>query len=328
LTIDFVPDLVREIDPIKDFSAYFKIKNILKKIKPDIVHTHSSKAGFIGRIAAQRAGVPIIIHTYHGFSFHDFQNPIKKKIYILAEKFASKQSTHLFAVSNANIKKGIKYKIFNKVSCNLTRDAIHIDKFKKETSKPEEVRKEFNLPINIKIVGMIGCFKPQKSPNDFINIAKQISNFRDDVKFILVGDGVLRNKLENLINNLNLEKIVILTGWRDDVPRLLKAFDVFVLTSLHEGLPMVIPQAMASGIPVVASKVDGANDIIRQGINGFLVKPKDIEDFCKKINSLLDNKEFADTISQNALSNVDEFDINKMVRTQSDFYEKIYQGYC
>jgi len=122
---------------------------------------------------------------------------------------------------------------------------------------------------------------------------------------------------------LRLEGVLTLTGWRDDVPRLMRAFDVLVLTSLHEGLPMVLPQAMASGVPVVVSNVDGAKDIIRDGVNGYLVKPKDIDTFAERILELLDTPPLAARFAKSALPIAEEFDINKMVKEQSDFYKKI-----
>jgi glycosyltransferase involved in cell wall biosynthesis len=325
LEIYFVPALVREINLLNDIKAYFRIKNILKRISPHIVHTHSSKAGILGRVAAKKVGVPYILHTYHGFSFHDFQSPLKKMIYIILERYAAKLSTHLFAVSKVNVEKGIKTKIFKEGSCSLTRDAIHTNIFKREISDSESVKKKFLILPNCKIVGMIACFKPQKSPFDFIYIAKKISNVRKDIRFFLVGDGILRERLEKLISVLKLEGIITLTGWRDDIPIIIKSFDVLVLTSLHEGLPMVVPQALASMVPVVVTNVDGALDIIEDGVNGFLVKPKDIETFCSKILKLIANPKLSEDFVKKGLSIVDEFDIHKMVQAQSDFYKYLHK---
>jgi len=141
LTIFLVPELVREINPAKDFIALLKIKRILRKIGPDIVHTHSSKAGVLGRLAARSLKIPNIIHTYHGFSFHDFQSPAKRALYIFIERIAARKSTHLFAVSKANIEKGIKTKIFEAEACSLTRDAIHTDLFKNQKPDREGVKR-------------------------------------------------------------------------------------------------------------------------------------------------------------------------------------------
>jgi glycosyltransferase involved in cell wall biosynthesis len=323
LKIYFIPELIREIKPYKDIVAFYKIYRVLRKIKPDIVHTHSSKAGILGRIAARKAGVPVVLHTYHGFSFHDFQNAVTKSLYIWIERIAAKFGTHFYAVSKANIEKGVKNKIFMAESCMLTRDAIHTSVFKTADSDSSKAREDLGIPNEAKIVGMIACFKPQKSPEDFIYIAKLVLKGRDDIRFILVGDGILRNKLERLIKALDLEGYVILTGWREDIPNLIKSFDCFVLTSLHEGLPMVIPQAISAKVPVIASSVDGTCDIIEDGVNGFLVEPKDIDGFYRKILKVLSDHDFAKMLSEKAYSKIDEFDIHEMVKRQSDFYKRV-----
>ncbi|PKM92721.1 MAG: hypothetical protein CVU80_01895, partial [Elusimicrobia bacterium HGW-Elusimicrobia-4] len=226
----FVKELIREICPLYDLIAFIKIYKILKKEKPDIVHTHSSKAGILGRWAAWFSRTIKIIHTFHGFGFNDEQNYFVRKIYILAERLTAKITNKLVAVSYENISRGLKNKIGNELQYTMIRSGIKLQDYQIKIDV-EKKKKEFAI-INESVVGMIACFKKQKAPLDFIKTAKLVCNEKPDAKFMLVGDGVLRKKIENEIKKLNLEKNVILTGWRKDTNEIIKIFDVFVLTSL------------------------------------------------------------------------------------------------
>ncbi len=317
----FVKHLIREICPLYDLLAFIKIYKILKKEKPDVIHAHSSKAGIIGRWAAYCAKVPVIIHTFHGFGFNDEQNYLVKKIYILAERLTAKITDKLVAVSYQNISKGLKNKIGNELQYTLIRSGIKLQDYQIDIDV-EKKKKEFAI-INEHIVGMIACFKKQKAPLDFIKTAKLVCNEKPDTKFILVGDGFLRKRIEPEIKKLNLEKNVILTGWRKDSNEIIKTFDVFVLTSLWEGLPRVIVEAMASGIPVVATYIDGTREIVQEGLTGFVVQPHETEKMAERILRLLNNPDLRKKLSQEAKKRVQEFDIDLMVSQQ----EKLYLSY-
>jgi len=318
IRIYFVKELMREICPFYDLIAFIKIYKILKKEKPDIVHTHSSKAGIIGRWAAYYAKVPLIIHTFHGFGFNDEQNYFVRKIYILAERLTAKITDKLVAVSYENISKGLKNKIGNELQYTMIRSGIKLQDYQIDIDF-EKKKKEFGLK-NEHIVGMIACFKKQKAPLDFIKTAKSVCAEKPDAKFILVGDGVLRKRIEAEIKKLNLEKNVILTGWRKDTNEIIKIFDVFVLTSLWEGLPRVIVESMSAGIPVVATYIDGTKEIVQEGLTGFVVHPHETEKMAERILRLLNNPDLRKKFSQVAKKRVQEFDIDLMVSQQEKLY--------
>jgi len=318
IRIYFVKELMREICPFYDLIAFIKIYKILKKEKPDIVHTHSSKAGIIGRWAAYYAKVPLIIHTFHGFGFNDEQNYFVRKIYILAERLTAKITDKLVAVSYENISKGLKNKIGNELQYTMIRSGIKLQDYQIDIDF-EKKKKEFGLK-NEHIVGMIACFKKQKAPLDFIKTAKSVCAEKPDAKFILVGDGVLRKRIEAEIKKLNLEKNVILTGWRKDTNEIIKIFDVFVLTSLWEGLPRVIVESMSAGIPVVATYIDGTKEIVQEGLTGFVVHPHETEKMAERILRLLNNPDLRKKFSQAAKKRVQEFDIDLMVSQQEKLY--------
>ena len=170
---------------------------------------------------------------------------------------------------------------------------------------------------------MIACFKPQKAPLDFVKAAYLVHQKMPDVRFIVAGDGELRPSMEELINNLGLKDKIKLLGFRRDIPEIMKCLDVFVLTSLWEGLPKVIVQAIAAGIPIVATEVDGSSEVIKNGVNSFLVKPGDVEGIAEKVMNILQKpKDFKFEISD-LKSILDEFDINLMVKKQEKLYEAL-----
>ncbi len=325
-----VKDLNREIRPFKDINAFFQIVKILKKIKgkksgasPLIVHTHSSKAGILGRWAAKAAGIKVIIHSIHGFPFNDFQPFLKKHIYIMLEKITAMITSHFIAVSSSNIEEGIKHKLFNREKISLIRSGIDISKFKDPEKGKEETRKDLGIPMAAPVVLMVSCLKPQKAPLDFVKacfiIKKKVSN----AVFVLAGDGALRPEVEKEVESSGMEKSFHLLGWRTDVPELINAADVLVLTSRWEGLPRVIPQAMAASIPVVVTKVNGSPEAVRDGESGFLLSPGDISGIAEKTAFILKNPKKAKQMGQKGNSRVKEFDIHKMVSDQEILYAEL-----
>lgn len=320
----FIPELVRPINPLKDLIALIKLFRFCKREKIDIIHTHSSKAGISGRWAARFAKVSIITHTIHGWGFYPKQNFLKRRLFILLEKITGKITDRLIAVSQANIETGIQNRIGEKEKYILTRSGIKSSQFQNVEVKIVEKKKELGLEEDTKVVAMIACFKPQKAPLDFVKVANQVIKKRPKTQFLLIGDGELRPEIERLTKEFNLEKKVILTGWRRDIPQILKVIDILALTSRWEGLPRVFPEAMASGLPIVATKVDGAPEAIEEGANGFLVSVGDIRGMAEKIIALLDNSELAEEMGKKGKEKVfPEFDIDLMVEKIDNLYQEL-----
>lgn len=324
--LHLVPELAREIRPLKDIITLFKLTKILTQLQRTaaiIVHTHSSKAGILGRWAACLAGSKVIIHSVHGFSFNDFQPQLVRAFYIFLERITSRITTRFIAVSQANIEKGIEERIFKRDQVVLIRSGIEIEKYYQVKPERAEKRKELGIDATIPLVAMIACFKPQKSPLDFVKVAKRVSDEVDQVKFLLVGDGILRPKIEALIKKYQIEDKVMLLGWRRDIPEIMGCIDIVVLTSRWEGLPRVFPQAMASGVPVVATGVDGAPEAIHHGVNGFLVPPGDSEGMAEKVLFLIQHPESARAMGKEGRRLVKEFAIEKMMTQQEELYEML-----
>ncbi len=321
----FVPQLVRKVNPVKDVIALMKIRKILKAEKINLVHTHSSKAGIIGRWAARLAGVERIVHTFHGFGFHDFQNPVSRNLFIFVERITAGITGKLIFVSRANIRKAAENRIGAEEQYALARAGIDIKKFSGTKIDIAEKKKSLGINPGSPVAGMIACFKPQKNILDFLMAANLVRIAIPEVKFILIGDGELRNRIEVGINKLNMTGDFILTGWRDDVNEIMQVFDVMVSTSLWEGLPCTLLEAMSASKPIVSTEVDGVSDIIEDGANGFLVTPPrgNAGKIAEYVIELLKDKELAGKMGRNGnLKLREEFDIDKMVEE----IEKVYEG--
>ena len=315
----FLPELKHELSPYYDLKCLFALKKIFKEEKIDIVHTHSSKAGILGRFAAKMASVPVIIHTVHGFSFNDFQSFLKRSLYVLLERVAAKVTDKMIVVTKVDVEKGIKAKVGKTDQYTVIRSGFDLSEF----TTPRDlssIRKEFNIGKDTKTVGMVACLKPQKNPADFVRIAALLKEKHPGTKYFIVGDGEKRAEVEKLIAENNLKDVIILTGWRKDVAEFIQLFDVVVLTSLWEGLPRVLPQAMCARKPVVATAVDGSKEAVVDGVNGYLVAPKDYKAAAEKISALLFDEKLRKKLGENGYSMVGEWDQNRMV---SDI-EKLY----
>jgi glycosyltransferase involved in cell wall biosynthesis len=325
--IYLLPDLIREIRPLNDIKALLGIIQILKQIRSSgmpsaqiIVHTHSSKAGIIGRWAAKIVGAEAIIHTYHGFGFNEYQPRLVKWFYILLEWLTSLITTKFICVSEVNRAKGINLGIFLEDQTVLIRSGIDLERFTTLEKSREEMRRELDVPLDSPLALMIACFKPQKAPLDFVQVAGFVKKEVPHARFLMVGDGQLRKEIENLRKELGLENELILLGWRRDIPEIINATDCLVLTSLWEGLPRVFPQAMCLGIPIVATRVDGATDVITDGVNGFLLPPHDVQGIAEKAIYLLKDPDKARKMGERGKEQVKEFDCFKMLSEQEELY--------
>ncbi|MFO8055861.1 MAG: glycosyltransferase family 4 protein [bacterium] len=328
LDFDVVPELVREVRPWKDLNALWQLRSILKdEVQrsglPVIVHTHSSKAGVLGRWAAWLAGVPVIIHTYHGFGFNDYQSSPKRFAFLAAERVTAKITDYIIAVSQANLDKALKLSLADPVGSGLIRSGIRIDEFERADADKGRIKRELGVPEEAPLVLMVACLKPQKNPVDFVKMAEMVSARVPEARFAVAGDGELRSEMEEAVRARGLEDRVLLLGWRRDVPELLWASQVLVLTSLWEGLPRVYPQAMAASVPVVGTRVDGASEAVADGVNGWLVPPGDVNGLVDYVTELLKDPEAARALGEAGRRKVDEFDIDLMVRQQEELYTRL-----
>ncbi len=323
VTVHFCGDLSRAIRPIADFHAYNLLRKLLLEIKPDIVHTHSSKAGVLGRLAAAAQDVPVIIHTYHGFGFHRYQNPGVFKLYVALEREACRRSNHLIFVSNDNLRWAEELDLIQNCGVSLIRSGVEIEPLL-EAKRSDAFREQLGLSRNGKAVGMIACLKSQKDPLTFVDVADLVSRKNSNVRFFLFGDGELADAVARRVSKMRNPQNFQHAGWARNVPEILANLDLVVLTSLWEGLPRVIPEATIAGVPVVASNIDGNREIIFEGRNGILAEPRNAEDFAEKIlRALKEGWEVDPDLSRQVQH---DFDIRQMVRQQEELYLQLMKS--
>jgi len=327
LTLKKSKFLERVINPLKDVLALIEIYYFIKKNRIQIVHTHSSKAGILGRLAAKFAKTPIIIHTVHGWSFNDYQSLSIKYLYVFLEKICAAFTSKIVVVSRFDQDKGLKNLIGCKNQYVLIRYGLDVQAFK-DINKRSEARKSLGLNDSDLVVGMVACFKPQKAPLDFIELASLIKRDFPATKFVLAGDGQLRKKIDARIKQLNLEGEVILTGWHKDIGLILSGLDVFVLTSLWEGLPIAALEAMAAGVALVATDTGGIAEVARNGQAGYLVAPHDILSMRNRLEELLSSPRKRDEFVRRSWEAIgaEEFLLSGMCKNTAQLYSNLLQG--
>ncbi|MFH2204419.1 MAG: glycosyltransferase family 4 protein [Elusimicrobiota bacterium] len=322
--IRFIDDLVREVSPLRDLIALLKIYRLLREIRPAIVHTHSSKAGVVGRLAARLAGVPVILHTFHGFGFHERMPALLRAFFIMAERAVAACSTRLIFVSRANMDYARECGIGDADKYRLIRSGVRLADLPAPLSDAEEKRQSIGAQRGTPLVVSVGNMKPQKNCGDFLKVAQEVCRGASGACFVFVGDGPLRREFAAEIESRGLRGRVVLLGWRDDVKEILAAADVFLLTSLWEGLPRALVEAMKSGLPCVAYAVDGVRDVLRDGENGYAVAPEDWKRAADRVSELLGSRDLRVRLGKAAADSIgSEFDIDEMVRRQQDLYQEL-----
>jgi glycosyltransferase involved in cell wall biosynthesis len=266
-----VPEMRRNINPFLEIIAFIKLLWLMRRLKPDIVHTHSAKAGILGRWAAYLSGVKIIVHTLHGLSFYPYQNKLVNTIYIAAEKLASFVTTKFICVADAMTAQSLKAGIGTPEKYTTIYSALELDKFKPKESD-SEVKRRLGLANN-KVVGTIARLFPLKGHEYILQIAARIIRDVPEVKFLFVGDGSLSDKIKREVSGRGLDDWFVFTGLvpPEQIPSMIQAIDILVHPSLREGLARTIPQSFSLSKPVVSFDVDGARELVISSKTGFLI---------------------------------------------------------
>ena len=325
---EVVGPLVREVSPVADAAALAALVRLLGRERrtaegPLVVHTHSSKAGALGRLAARLAGVRHVVHTIHGYAFHAWQPKVVRRLYQTIERVASRFADALVAVAEENRRTGIALGLFPPERCEVIAGGIDVAAFRRPPEARERARAALGLPADSGVVGMVACLKPQKAPEDFVAMAARVRAAVPGTRFLIAGDGERRAAVEAAARAAGLDGDLRLLGWRRDVPDILAALDVLVLTSRWEGLPLVFPQAMAAGRPVVATNVNGAPEAVREGVTGYLVPPGDVEALADRVIDLLRNPDRRRAMGEAARSAAAAFDVDAMTRRYEALYERL-----
>ena len=295
----FVPAMVAtsHLSPA-DAVALAQIRGHIRTLQPDIVETHMSKAGIVGRLAARLERVPTVIHVYHGHVLAGYYGAIKTWIARSAERIAAKTSDHLVAVS-ARVKDDlVNYGVAPAGSISVVEPGLDVRPLVRCREERGDLRRELGIASNAPLIGMVGRLCPVKNPVQFLDAAMAVAALHPDARFLVVGDGELGEQMRRRARQLDLTKHVIFAGWRDDLPRVYADLDVLVSCSINEGTPLAIIEAMLAGCPVVATSVGGVPDLIDDDVTGLLVPPRQTPALAAAILRLLQDRRLAAALAE------------------------------
>lgn len=321
-----IPELGRSISPWADLVAFWKLYELIRRERFEIVHTHSSKAGVLGRLAAYLAGTPIIVHTLHSLVFHDYQPRAVNLALRWTKRALAPITDHYISVSELIAERALAAGVGSPDRFTTIYSGMELDWFLAADKDGRLVRAEFGIPPHAPVVGKIARLFKLKGHDQLLDALPAVVARHPDVRFLLVGDGVLHEHLRSRCEQLGVAQNVVFAGLidRERIPEMLSAMDLLVHTSLREGLARVLPQALAMGRPCVAFELDGAPEVVLPGRTGYLVAPGDVDGLADAINNLLDDPDLRERMGQEGRRLVDPaFREGTMVAQIADVYERL-----
>lgn len=312
--IKVFPELVRELSPWNDLKAFFRLRRFFKERSFDVVHTHSSKAGIIGRLAARSAGVPVVVHTVHGQAFHAREKAWKNSLYIFLERFAAKYCDRIYAVAQAMIDQCVDAKVAPPEKYQVVYSGMDTARFS-SCCRSNELRAKLGIPENAMVIATVARLFPLKGYEYVIPAAKKVLEKYPDTHFLFIGDGPMYDELHEVLKKDNIEKNFHFAGLvaPDKVCDYLAQADLLWHLSLREGLPRAVVQALAVGIPAIGFALDGTPEVVINGETGFVTAPEDIDDVAEKTMLILNDPQAAARMGKNGQQKVvAQFDWHRM----------------
>ena len=319
-------NMVRQIAPIRDFRCLDDLTRLIRKMRPDVVHTHSSKAGILGRHAARRAGTPAIVHTIHGLPFHPYQSELKNRIFIGLESRAAKRCDAIVCVADAMRNQALEHGIGAPEQYVTIRSGMDTESFLKERSDREQWRTRFGFTPDDFVVGTVARLAELKGHDDLLDALGEDLKSDRRLKLLWVGDGFHGERIRSRIRTLGLQDSIVEAGRCDpeDIPAIMHSIDLLAHPSWREGLPRTVPQALLSGTPVVAHDVDGTGEVVIEGRTGRLVPPGDHPRLRKAILDARRNPMIEKELAENGRRLCkDMFSSEKMVSELEKLYESL-----
>jgi len=330
-----IVEMRRSILPINDIRAYYKIKKIIKEFNPDIVHTHASKSGAIGRLAASSCKVKLIVHTFHGHVFHSYFNKTISTLIVSFERYLAKKTNAIIAISNLQKKELVDvYKIAPAEKIFTIPLGFNLEKYSIDQDKKRIIfREKYGFDSGEIVIGIIGRIVPIKNHEMFVEVAALIKKKHNtNIRFAIIGDGeslpVIEQKSSALglsysyfLTDPKLKTDIIVTSWETEIDQVLAGLDIVVLTSYNEGTPVSLIEAQAAHKPVVSTNVGGVEDVITHGENGFLTPVDDVEKFAGYVNRLIEDKELRDKMGKIGYNTViNRYSKNRLVNDVRNLY--------
>jgi glycosyltransferase involved in cell wall biosynthesis len=321
-----VPSLRRSIHPWRDMVSYIKLKQILRAFKADVVHTHSAKGGILGRAAAWKLGVPVVVHGVHGAPFYPYQNPLVYRFYRACERWAGRRCHAFVSVADAMTDLMVGAGVAPREKFTTIYSGMEIEPFLRSDENRLRVRGELGYGDDEIVVGKIARLFHLKGHDDVIAAAKQLVVRHPNVRFLFVGDGILREQLQRRISDLGLANHFQFTGLvpPQRIPELIGAMDIVVHTSLREGLARVLPQGLIAGKPVVSYDIDGAREVDIPGQTGFLLPPRDVDALIDALDQLIADPALRARLGQEGRRRfADEFRHEHMTKRTRELYQRL-----
>ena len=322
-------ELKRKPDFKSDREAYKKIKEIIREFKPDIVHTHASKAGALGRRAAFACKVPVVVHTFHGHVFHSYFSPLKTMLYKAIERRLAKKSSGIIAISDIQKQELSRiHKICPDRKIKVIPLGFDLEKFRVNLGeKRKEIRAKYALREDEVAVAIIGRLAPIKNHDFFLGVVNSLlEQGISNVRFFIVGDGELKDHVtaSSMEINQRFGEKVVLTSWIRDIASFNAGMDVICLTSNNEGTPVSLIEAQACNVPVITTDVGGVRDIVSEGHTGYIIPKGDLKQFAQKLGLLIENEEIRRKMSQNGWDFVREkFNYTRLAADMEKYYREL-----
>ena len=282
-----IPELGREVQGWSDLKAFIQLLRLMREFRPHIVHTHTAKAGTLGRLAARLARVPVVVHTYHGHVFHGYFSPAKTRLFLAIERWLARHTDRLLTVSENVCRELLDLGVGSPERLIVIPLGLDLDRFLRCEEMRGQLRAELKVSPETLLVGVVARLVPIKRHECFLAAAAKVVQRYPGCHFLLIGDGERRQELETLVRQLQLGGRVRFLGWRNDLERIYADLDLVVLTSANEGLPVSLIEGMAAGRPVVATRVGGVPNLVEDGVMGCLVPPGDPEPLAEAMTTLL-----------------------------------------
>jgi glycosyltransferase involved in cell wall biosynthesis len=280
-----VPQMRRDVNPVRDALAFAHLVSLFRRLRPTIVHTHSSKAGVLGRFAARAARVPIVVHTVRGLPFHAYQDPLQHAFFLGSELAAGRLNDHFTAVGQVMVDAAVAAGMGSPEDFTVIRSGIDVDAYRDAGRHREEARRRLGLAPEDFVIGKIGRLAPLKGHRYLLDAAPAIVRACPRAKFLLLGDGVLRRALEAQAAALGVRERIVFAGLvaPQEIPACIGGMDMLVHTSVHEGLARVLVQALLCEKPVVTFDLDGAPEVILDGVTGRLVPAGSVDELARAV---------------------------------------------
>lgn len=322
LSVIRVPGLRREISPVGDVAALLRILRAFRAFRPDIVHTHMAKAGALGRLAARLAGVPIVVHTYHGNVLSGYFDAVRSTTFFQAERFLGRLSSAVVAISPRQKQELERLRVAPSAKIVEIPLGIELEPFLR--ASPGSLRAELGADPDIALVGIVARLVPVKSVHHFLEAAAVLVQRGVGARFVIVGDGYLRDEMEQRAAALGVADACAFLGWRSDLPSIVADLDVVVLTSRNEGYPVSLIEALAAGRAIVATEVGGVPDLIKHETNGLLVGYGDVPGLVNAIQRLLGDRALRGRLGERGRRDVyPAHDARTLVANMESLYERL-----